>query len=153
MRNIELPIHQETQRNEIKDDGGRDQPVAKPDTRQALSTTVIFSDCLQRDAPPEISVNLNVPFIPSAIGGITPAFFIEQLEDRAQQVMTISALFAPENPPAQTACNTPPIGQTFVRSNHASRCALEMQPREITRPPSHERLGESQQHHKQPCVH
>ena len=83
MRNVELPIHQETQRNEIEDDGGRDQTVAKPNTRQAFPVTVIFSNRLQRDAPPEISVNLNVPFIPPAIGRITPAFFIEQLEDRA----------------------------------------------------------------------
>src|SRR4029450_10984331 len=138
MGDVELPIHQQTQRNEIQYDGGRDQTVAKPNTRQAFLGTVIFSDRLQRDAPPQIPVDLNVPFIPSAIGGITPAFFIKQLEDRAQQVVTIFAFFAPQTPPAQTACNTCSIGQTFVRSNHAPGCALEMQPGEVARPPADE---------------
>jgi hypothetical protein len=39
---------------------------------------VIFGDGLKRDAPPEIAVNLNVPVVPAAVGGIAPAFFLQQ---------------------------------------------------------------------------
>ena len=114
---------------------------------------MIFGDGLERDAPPKIPVDLNVPFVPPGIGGIAPAFFLQQLKDGTKQVVTVPAFFVPKNSATQTAGETGAIRQMFVHSNHASRRAFEMQPGEITRPPSDERLGESEDHHEEPCVH
>src|SRR5437899_1984097 len=76
VRNIELPIDQQTLDNEIENNGRRNEPVAKPNAGQTLTAAVILGDSLKRDAPPKIPVDLNVPLIPPAISGIAPAFFI-----------------------------------------------------------------------------
>src|SRR6266705_5209008 len=107
---------------------------------------MVFGDGLQRDTPPKIPVNLNVPVVPTGIGGIAPAFFLEQLEDRAQQIMPVAAPFAPKDSASQTADSTSPRRQIFVRANYTPRCSFKMQPGEIPRPPSHEWLDESQEH-------
>ncbi len=83
MGNIELPIYQQSQRNQIENDGRSDQSVAKPDPRQAFSGAVIFGHGVQRNTPPKISVNLNVPLIPASVSGIAPAFFVKQLKQGA----------------------------------------------------------------------
>ncbi len=54
MRSIELPIYEQTQRNEIKDDRRRDQAITKPHAGETFPATVIFGNGLKRDAPPEI---------------------------------------------------------------------------------------------------
>ena len=94
---VELPINQKTQGNEIEDDGRGNESSAEPDAGEAFRAAVIFGHGLQRDAPPKISVNLNVPLIPTGIGGIAPAFFLQKLENRTKKVMSILALFAPIN--------------------------------------------------------
>ncbi len=81
MRNVELAIDHQTYSNQIKNDRGGDEPAAKPNTGQTFPAAVVFGDGLKRYAPPEISVDLNVPLVPSAIGGIAPAFLIQQLKD------------------------------------------------------------------------
>src|SRR6266699_6299564 len=117
MRNVELAIDQQTRCNQIKNDRGGDEPVAKPNAGQTFAATVVFGDGLKRYAPPKISIDLNVPFVPPAIGGITPAFFIQQLKDGPQQIVTVPALLAPKNSAAQAACEACAFGQVFVFPN------------------------------------
>ena len=52
---------------EIYDHGGGDEAIAKLDAGQAFRAAVIFGHGLQDDAPPEIPVNLDVPFLPAGI--------------------------------------------------------------------------------------
>src|SRR5207253_11171861 len=104
MRNVELAIDQQTYCNQIKDDRGGDETTAKPNARQTFPAAMVFGYGLKRYAPPEISIDLNVPLVPPAIGGITPAFFIQQLKDCTQQKVTIPALVAPKNSATQAAC-------------------------------------------------
>src|SRR5438105_2826167 len=146
---VELPINQKTQGNEIEDDGRGNESSAEPDAGEAFRAAVIFGHGLQRDAPPKISVNLNVPLIPTGIGGIAPAFFLEQLEHGTKQMMTVPSLFAPKNSAAQTTGKIRTGRQMFVRPNHIARRALKVQPGEITRKSSHERLSEGQKQNEQ----
>src|SRR5215467_9372871 len=67
--------------------------------------------------------------------------------------MTIPAFFAPKDTATKSAEKAVSIGQMLVRLNHAPRRTFEMQPGKITRPPSHERLHEGEQHHQQPRIH
>src|ERR1700730_1894291 len=149
MGRVELPINQETQRNEIEDDGCADESSAEPDARETFRAAVILGYGLQRNAPKKISVNLNVPLIPTGIGGIAPAFFLEQLEHGAKQMMTVPCLVAPKNSAAQTTGKIRAGRQMFVRPDHIARRALEVQPGEITRESSHERLGKGQKQDEQ----
>jgi hypothetical protein len=126
VRNVDLPINQQAQRHEIKDDGSRNQSVPKPYAGQAFPGTVIFGNGLKSDTPPEISVNLNVPLIPSRIGGITPSFFVEQLEDRTKQVMTVPSFFTPKNLSTQTPRKMRAIRQMLMCPNYTPGRALEM---------------------------
>ena len=93
---------------------------------------MVFGHSVKCHAPPEISVNLNVPLIPPSVGGIAPALLLEQLKHGAKQIMTVPALFAPKNAATQSAEKTVSIGQVFVRLNDTPRCPFEMQPGEIT---------------------
>ena len=81
MGSIELPINQKTQRHQIENDRGGDETITQPDAGQAFGVAMILGHGLEDDAPPKISVDLNVPFVPTGIGGVTPAFFFEQLEE------------------------------------------------------------------------
>src|SRR5204862_2201190 len=96
-QNLQLPIDQQPYEKAIENNGRRNEPVAKPDAGQTLTAAVIPSDSLKPDAPPKIPTDLNVPLIPSTISGIAPAFFIQQLEDGAKQVVAVPSLFAPKN--------------------------------------------------------
>src|SRR6266571_3651221 len=125
MRNVELAIDQQTRCNQIKNDRGGDEPVAKPNAGQTFPAAVVFGDGLKRYAPPKISVDLNVPLVPPAIGGIAPAFLIQQLKDRAQQIVTVPALLAPKNPATKAASEAIAFRQMFVLPNHVCRCAFE----------------------------
>src|SRR5207244_11963049 len=80
MRNVELAIDQQTYCNQIKNDRGGDESAAKPNARQTFPAAVVFGDGLKCDAPPEIPIDLNVPLVPPAIGGIAPALFIQHLK-------------------------------------------------------------------------
>ncbi len=156
MGSIELPINQKAQRHQIENDRGGDKTITQPDAGQAFGVAMILGHGLQDDAPPKISVDLNVPIIPAAIDGIAPAFFLEQIEDRAEEVVTVPALFAPKNSAAQTAA-PPPRGsasrQMFMPADDAARRPFEAKPGEISGPASHKRLGESETHYQQPRAH
>src|SRR5205809_6461267 len=67
--------------------------------------------------------------------------------------MTVPALFAPKNSATQSAEDAVPIWQMLVCLNHAPRCPFEMEPGEVTGPPSHERLRKSEQHPPPPPPH
>src|SRR6266496_1282836 len=137
MRNVELAIDQQTYCNQVKDDRGGYEPAAKPNARQTFPAAVVFGDGLKRYAPPKIPIDLNVPLVPPAIGGIAPAFFIQQLKDGPQQIVTVPALFAPKNSATQAAREACAFGQLFVFPNHACRRAFKAQPGEIARKSAH----------------
>src|SRR2546423_14030099 len=99
MRSVKLAVNDNAESEQIKNDGGGDATVAQTRAGQPLRAAVIFSDRLENDAPPKISVNLDVPFVPTGINRITPTFFFEQLENCAQQMMTIASFVAPKNSP------------------------------------------------------
>src|SRR6266446_1980922 len=102
-RRVELPVDHHTERDQTNDYGRSDESVAQPDPGQSLRAGVIFRHRLQNDAPPEVSVNLDVPFVPAGIDRVAPALFLKQLENRAQQMVAISSLVAPKNPASQSA--------------------------------------------------
>src|SRR4029077_3289117 len=148
MRSVQLSVNDNAQRNETDDYGCGNEPVAQPDAGQPFRAAVIFSDCLKRNAPPEVSVNLDVPFVPAGIDRVAPAFFLEQLENRAEQMVAISSLVAPKNPASQSATRFRVGRQMFVRANDAARRAFEMEPGEVTRKSPHQRLEKSQAHYE-----
>src|SRR5204862_1226664 len=84
---------------------------------------VIFGDSLKRDAPPEIAVNLNVPVVPAAVGGIAPAFFVEQPKYFAQEIMAIPPFLAPKYAATQAASRARAFWQMFVLPNDVCRRA------------------------------
>src|ERR1041384_8845671 len=133
MRSVELAINHDAQRNQIEDRRCRDDPIPQSRARETFRAAVIFRHRLQDDAPPKVSVNLDVPFVPTGIDRVAPAFFFEQLKDRAEQMMTVASLIAPENAPAQAPAEFRFGGQMFVRTNHIARGAFEMAPREVAR--------------------
>src|SRR6266480_1909575 len=112
MRNVQLAIDQQTYLNQIKNDRGGHETAAKPNARQTFPAAVVFGNGLKRYAPPKISIDLNVPLVPPAIGGIAPAFFIEQLKDCPKQIVTVPPLFAPEISAAQVASGALAFRQT-----------------------------------------
>src|SRR6266436_3571307 len=125
MRNVELAIDQQTYCNQIKDDRGGDETTAKPNAGQTFPAAMVFGDGLKCYAPPEISIDLNVPLVPPAIGGITPAFLIQQLKNGPQQIVTVPSLVAPKSSATQAACEAGAFRQMFVLPNHVCRCAFE----------------------------
>src|SRR5437879_1253943 len=125
MRTVELAIDQQTRCNQIKNDRSGDEPVAKPNAGQTFPAAVVFGDGLKCYAPPEISIDLNVPLVPPAIGGIAPAFLIQQLKDGPKQIVTVPAVVAPKNSATQAACEALTFRQMFVLPNHACRRAFE----------------------------
>src|SRR6266851_5916888 len=77
MPNIYLPVNQKTQSDEIENDRGRDETITKPHAGETFRSTVVFGHSLEDDAPPKVSIDLNVPFIPAAVCRVTPTFFFE----------------------------------------------------------------------------
>src|ERR1051326_2017516 len=153
MGSVKLAINYDAQRNEIEDRGGRDDSIPQSRARESFRAAVIFRHRLQDDAPPKVSVDLDVPFVPTSVDRVAPAFFFEQLKDRAEQMMTVASLIAPENAPAQASTEFRFGGQMFVRANDVARSAFEMEPREVTRKSANERLHESETHHEQTRRH
>src|SRR5258708_18991789 len=88
---------------------------------------------LENNAPPKVSIDLDVPLIPTSIDRVAPAFFFEQLKNRAEQVMTISAILAPKNPASQAAARLCGGRQNFLCADDTARCAFTMEPRERAR--------------------
>jgi hypothetical protein len=112
---------------------------------------VIFRYGLEHNAPPEIAVDLNVPFIPARIGGIAPSFLLQQLEHSSQKVMPVFAFFAPISAPPGTA-HPFRTDRQWSGGHDTARRPLEMQPGKVTRPASHQRLNKGQGHDEQPRV-
>src|SRR5947207_5584464 len=102
---VQLPINQQTERNKINDYRRRHEPIAETGAGQTFRAAMIFGHCLQHYAPPKISVNLNVPLVPTGIGGIAPVFLVEQGKDRTEKVMAIFTFLTPvaatPQPPAE----------------------------------------------------
>src|ERR1041385_7527886 len=95
---------------------------------------MIFGHRLQGNAPPKIAVDLHVPLVPAAVGGIPPALFFEQLKDGAKKMVSIPSFFAPVGAatgPTVFFC----VGRkVFVPNNDRTRSTLEMQPGKIPCP-------------------
>src|SRR5437764_15138325 len=113
---------------------------------------MILSHGLKHSAPPKVSVNLNVPFFPAGIDRVTPAFFLQQLENRPEQMMSIPPFFAPKSTAAQAASHRA-RRQLFVGADNGSRGAFEMKPGEVSRKSAHQRLNKRQAHHQQTRRH
>src|SRR6266850_5124874 len=116
---MELAINDDAESEQIKNDGGSNTTVAQACAGQPLSAAVIFSHSLQNVAPPKVSVNLDVPFVPTRIDRIAPAFFFEQLKNCAEQVMPVASFVAPKNPAAQ-ARTAFVCRQMFVGANNVA---------------------------------
>ena len=114
---------------------------------------MILGNGLKRNAPPEIAVDLNVPVVPAAVGGIAPAFFVEQPKYFAQKIMAIPPLLAPKYAATQATSRARKFGQMFVLPNDVCRCAFETKPGEIPGESAHERLRKREDHHQQARVH
>ena len=114
---------------------------------------MVFGDGLQHDAPPEIAIDLDVPFVPTGIAGIAPPLFFQHLKDRPEQMMPVFALFVPVNPSTRAPRSLRSPGQGFMRTNDAARGALKMQPGEVARPTAHQRLDGGQHHDEQARMH
>src|SRR6266850_908437 len=126
MTRVQLPINQNRYRHEIENNGRGNESIAQPHPRKTLRASVIFRHGLEHDAPPEIAVDLNVPFIPARIGGIAPSFLLQQLEDLPEKMMAILAFFAPVGSPQPAARRTGCLRQMFMGSNDTARRPLEM---------------------------
>src|SRR5450755_1357622 len=146
---VQLPVNQKTERDEIDDYRRGHEPIAKTGARQTFQAAVIFGHRLQRNAPPKISVNLNVPFIPAGIGGIAPVFLVEQGKGRTEQVMAILTCLTPITATPQTPGEFRARRQTFVPADDGARCALEVEPGEIARPSTDERLGKGEERYQE----
>src|SRR4051812_18853430 len=92
---VELPVNQNRQGNQVHDDCRRNALVSNANAGQTLWTSVVFGHGLQDNAPPEIAVDLDVPFIPARIRRIPPPFFFEQLKDTAEKMMPVLSLLIP----------------------------------------------------------
>jgi hypothetical protein len=103
MRSVELAVNDDAKRDETDDYGCGNEPIAQPDAGQSVRAAVIFSHRLQNDAPPKVPVDLDVPLIPASVDRVTPAFFFEQLKNRAEQMMAIPCLVTPKTPTPQAA--------------------------------------------------
>ena len=80
---VKETINQKDKNDEIYDDSRGDVAISKLHPGQTFSAPVIFRHCAQNDAPPEVSVNLDIPFLPAGIDGIAPVFVIKQCENFA----------------------------------------------------------------------
>src|SRR3954463_5211321 len=95
MAGMQLMVHQEAKEHEVDQDRGGNEFVTQSGAGQAFRSAVVFGHGLERDTPPEVSVNLDVPFVPAGIARIAPAFFVEQSKHRPEKVMPVLAFFAP----------------------------------------------------------
>ena len=81
MSGVKEMVDEQAEDGEIYDHGGGDVAIAKLNTGQAFSVAVIFRNRPQNDAPPEVTVNLDVPFLPASIDGVAPVFLIKKREN------------------------------------------------------------------------
>src|SRR2546421_175397 len=114
---------------------------------------MIFGHRLQNDAPPKVSVNLDVPFVPTRIDRIAPAFFFEQLKNCAEQVMPVASFVAPKNSASQARTAFGVGRQMFVGADNVARRPFEVKPSKVTRKSANERLDKGQTHHEQSRRH
>src|SRR5437660_10545861 len=102
--------------------------MAQPGAGEAFRAAVILGHSLQDNAPPEIPVDLDVPFVPTGIGRVAPVLFVEQRKDRTEEMMAILPLLAPIAAMAQTPGEFPARRQLFVLADDRARGAFEMEP-------------------------
>src|SRR5436190_19389815 len=121
MANVQVPVNQQAERDQVDDHRRGHESIAKAGTRQTFRAAVIFGHRLERNAPPKISVNLNIPFIPAGIGGIAPVFLIEQGKDRTEQMMAVPAFLTPITATSQTPGEFRPGRQMLVGANDLAR--------------------------------
>ena len=81
MSGIKEMVDEQRDDDKIYDHGGGDVAVAKLDPGQAFSAAVIFRNRPQNDAPPEVTVNLDVPFLPAGIDRVAPVFLVKEREN------------------------------------------------------------------------
>src|SRR5205823_4651946 len=74
-------VDEQGQDDEIYDHDSGDIAISKLNTGQAFSVAVIFCNRPQNDAPPEVTVNLDVPFLPAGIDRVAPVFLIKKREN------------------------------------------------------------------------
>ena len=103
MGSVELPVDHHAERDQTNDYRCGDEPVAQPDAGQPFRAGVIFRHGLQNNAPPKVPIDLDVPLVPTGVGGLPPAFFVEKIEDRTEQVMAVLSIFAPITSVTQSA--------------------------------------------------
>src|SRR5262249_12904425 len=125
VRNVYLVVNQQAYHDQIENDRCGHHPAAKTYAGQELSSYVIFRDGLKRNAPPEVAVDLNVPVVTTTVGGIAPAFLIEQPEHFAQEKVAVPPLLAPKCAATQASPRARAFRQMFVLPNDVCRCALE----------------------------
>src|SRR5262249_35063190 len=149
MRSVKLAVNHDAERNEIQNTGRRDHSVSETRPGQSLRATVILGHGLENDAPPKVTIDLDVPLVPTGIDRVAPAFFFEQLKDCSEQVMAVPRFITPETAASQAAARNRARRQIFVRTNHIARRPFEMEPGEKTRKSADERLNESETHNQQ----
>src|SRR5438105_12009964 len=142
-------INKQTNHNEIHDDRCGDIAITQPDAAQTFLAAVILGDCLQDNAPPEISVDQEIPFLPTGIDGVAPILGIEQCKDFAKQSVTVLAIIAPINSASSVTPEPGLSRQLLVARDYRPGSAFEMQPGKITRPAANKWLSESEKHHEQ----
>src|ERR1700730_2869888 len=81
MPGVKEMVNEQGEDDEVHDDGGGDVSEAELNAGQACSAAVIFRDRSQNDAPPEVPINMDVPFLPAGIDRVAPVFLIKEGED------------------------------------------------------------------------
>ena len=104
---VQVPVEDHREDEQIDDDRRGNEAVAEPHPRQAFRSAVILGHGLEDDAPEEIPVDLDVPFLPAGVGGVAPAFFFEQVKDRFKERVPLDAILAPIVAPPQVAPPSP----------------------------------------------
>src|SRR4030095_6832950 len=95
MRSVQLPVNHNAQCDETDNDCGCHHSMPESRARQSFCSAVVLGHRLQQNAPPKISVNLDVPFVPTGIDRIAPAFFLEELKDLPEQMVTLPPFITP----------------------------------------------------------
>src|SRR5437764_599010 len=125
MAGLERVVSDEGKVNRVDQDRGRNKAIAEPGTGEAFRAAVIFGDGLESDAPPKVSVDLDVPLIPAGVGGITPVFLVEQIKHRTEEVMTVLSVLAPITSVAPSVGKLGAGRQMFVSANDGARRPLK----------------------------
>ena len=89
---VQVPVEDHRENEQIHDDRCGDKTIAEPHPRQAFWPAVILGHGLEDDAPEEIPIDLDVPFLPAGVRGVAPAFLFEQVKDRFKERIPLNAI-------------------------------------------------------------